>query len=61
VLISNNRVTTLVQTYRVIKVTDLVWFSLTQLIHFFFLTDDCYTYLIVGIYLVTFIAVHHYS
>jgi len=33
-------VATLVQTYRVIKVTDLVWFSLTQ---YLFWTHDCYT------------------
>jgi len=40
VLFRNNRVATLVQTYRAINVTDLVWFSLTRSL---FWTHDCYT------------------
>jgi len=40
VLFGKNRVATLVQTYRVIKVTDLMWSSLTQSLLW---THDCYT------------------
>ena len=38
-VVRNNRVATLVQTYCVIKVTYLVWCSLTQSL---FWTHDCY-------------------
>jgi len=56
VLFRKNRVGTQVQTYRAIKVTDLVWFSLTR---YFFWTHDCYKQQKRNIYcLVTFSTSH---